>query len=296
MKTVSGISNSSVLVVAFRKGKGYEGAQVKSDKSIIDALRDIADDTLAVLGGGGGKAYDPDSEQDGAPYLTVGHAEVDDLSLVEALRGGADLPTVSIQDISDRTVVAYSLVVGGPRATRWLFVKRFSPVTVAGKKILSQFDGALHEITGAIFTFDDSFDVVISPADAWTTRQTHFEGLFKESDVVLAEVGTWVKDFAKHVPLSAASHKVLEDRLRTNQMLRRKMRSIQRRGHLAKVTIVDITAALSRYDFDPHTCIVSGELVMTDENVVPLVQMLNEDLFEGNFSAQAFAAGRKVSR
>jgi ribosome-interacting GTPase 1 len=98
------------------------------------------------------------------------------------------------------------------------------------------------------------------------------------------------------VPMSKDSMALLEKRLRGSQVLRRKVQSIQRRGHLVGVTVPEIRKALKRFEFDHAKVLVKGEIALTDDNVIAVVQMLNEDLFEGHFSDERFAAGRKSIR
>ena len=78
-------------------------------------------------------------------------------------------------------------------------------------------------MTQPILAFDSAFDVILLGSSVWVLNQKNFEGLFKESEAVLARTWEWVDHLNQVLPISAESKEWLATRLRQNSVMRRKV-------------------------------------------------------------------------
>ena len=157
---------------------------------------------------------------------------------------------------------------------------------LASKGIIAVFKDSLDRIDAPIFAFEPRFDVIITTNQVWALNQKAFESLFKDSEAVLAKTSEWVESLSGH----------LADRLKKNSVLRNKVLSVLRKPHISGLKTEDIEAAIERHSLSPQILNAYGQFVFDSSTERDILQLLNEDLFTGEFSGSAYAASKKATR
>jgi hypothetical protein len=293
--TQVGTGGAATLLVAWRTTRRVHGHVVRAGTDVIEELRRSAVESAELIAGGPGRPYTPDDEQGDAPFLTVERDELLDTDVVDVLTTGASLPLAAIPELR-RTLAFYALLLGNDPNRRSAFIKKGNPVKLADKGLIAIFDQTLTRVTQPILSFSPTFDVVIAPEGVWAFDQKNFEGLFKETDVVLAKTDEWVEELSVELPIAEYSKKEFAERLRSNSVLRRKVQSILRNPHFKNLTPAVIRHTMKAHGLDPDRLMPDGELVFDKETEKDVLHLLNEDLFTGDFSGQHYAASRKARR
>jgi len=291
------IGAAATLIVAWRAGHSAHGAVLKAGGQVIDALREHARGALDIVRSGNGRPYNPDDEQDDeTPYLTASQDELLDTVLLEQIRLGASLPLIGPGDLTKRTLALYALLIGNDPDSRAIFVRKGNPVSLATKSVVAIFDDTLTRVTQPILAFDSAFDVILLDSSVWVLNQKNFEGLFKESEAVLARTAEWVDHLNQVLPISAESKEWLAERLRQNSVMRRKVQSILRSTYLSRLTPDTLRAKMAGHGLAAEVLIKDGSLVFNKDTERDLLLFLNEDLWTGDFSGDQYAAARKARR
>jgi hypothetical protein len=218
--------------------------------------------------------------------------EAFDTALLETLSAGGSHETAHDEDLN-RRLICWALVLGAG-IDQTIYVHRHSPITLAKKPLLAGlFDDSLTAITDKVFGFDGHFDLVITADQLFILDQGDFEALFKESEAVLARAGEWATSITSQLPVTTGSAEILEDLLRRNSVVRRKVTSILRRPYFAALDATTVRTKLQEHGLDTDLYMPNGELNFTADTAVALVRFLNEDLFQGDFSNDPFAASGK---
>jgi len=140
------------------------------------------------------------------------------------------------------------------------------------------------------------FDVVIYQDKVRILNQKNFEGLFKESDVVLAKTAEWADKLSKSLPIDAAGAGWLAKRLRETSVMRRRVQSILKSQYLFTLTIDTLRIAMIARGLDPDKLIDGGSLALIKETECDLLLFLNEDLWTGDFSGEQYCMRRPGRR
>ncbi|MFC4070717.1 Kiwa anti-phage protein KwaB-like domain-containing protein [Actinoplanes subglobosus] len=204
------------------------------------------------------------------------------------------LPVAQTEEI--KRLKFYAVLIGDDPGNRTAFVHRGSPVQLATKGLVAVLSSALTRVENPIFAFRPEFDVVISPSGVFALNQKSFEALFKDSEPVLAKTSQWVEELSAVLPVESASKAYLADRLKANVHLRRKVQAILKKPHLHRLTTVDLVSAMQKHDLEPSDLIQNEELVFSSSTEREILQLLNEDLFKGDFSGDRYAASKKSPR
>ncbi len=292
-----GITEAATLIVAWRAGRNAHGAVLRAGGQVIDALRGYAREALDIINSGHGRPYNPDDEQDeDASFLTASQDELLDTALLEQLRTGSSLPLIAADEIRNRTLALYALLIGNDPDSRVIFVRKGNPVSLAAKGVVAVFDDTLTRVTQPILAFDSTFDVILLGSSAWVLNQKNFEGLFKESEAVLARTSEWVEQLSQVLPIAGDGREWLASRLRQNSVMRRKVHSILRSHYLPKLTPDILRAKMAAHDLIPEDLMKDGALIFNKDTEKDLLLCLNEDLWTGDFSGDQYAAARKARR
>jgi hypothetical protein len=286
---------ATTLVVAWRGGHNAYCRVVKAGGDVIETLREYAIAAAQRVSDGDGRPYDPDDiqEQEQA-FLSADREELLDTGLVAQLERGASLPLVTLDDLRRQRIALYALLIGNNPSSRTIFIRKGSPVKVAMlRHLVAIFDQTLTRITEPILTFDEKFDVILMHDAVWILDQQSFEGLFKESEAVLAKTAKWVEDLGEALPISDESLDWLKTRLRQNSVMRRKVQSILRSPYLSKLSVDMMCQKMINHDLDPEELIKEGALVFNKGTEASMLLFLNEDLWTGDFSGEHYAAARK---
>lgn len=291
------IAEAATLIVAWRTGRNAHGAVLRAGGQVIDALRGYAREALALIASGHERPYNPDDEQDeDAGFLTASQDELLDTALLEQLRTGSSLPLIEANELRKRTLALYALLIGNDPDSRAIFIRKGNPVSLAGKGVVAVFDNTLTRVTRPILAFDSAFDVILLGGSVWILNQKNFEGLFKESEAVLARTSEWVDQLSQVLPIAGDGKEWLADRLRQNSVMRRKVHSILRSDYLPKLTPDILRARMSAHGLLPDDLMKDGALIFNKDTEKDLLLFLNEDLWTGDFSGDQYAAARKARR
>ena len=246
---------------------------------------------------GQGRPYNPDDEQDeDANFLTASQDELLDTALLEQLRIGSSLPLIGADELGKRTLALYALLIGNDPDSRVIFVRKGNPVSLATKGVVAVFDDTLTRVTRPILAFDSTFDVILLGTSVWILNQKNFEGLFKESEAVLARTVEWVDQLSQVLPIGDDGKEWLASRLRQNSAMRRKIHSILRSRYLPRLTPGILSARMTAHGLIPEDLMKDGSLIFNRDTEKDLLLFLNEDLWAGDFSGDQYAATRKARR
>jgi hypothetical protein len=291
------IAAAATLVVAWRAGHRASGAVLRAGGQVIDAMRGYAQEALQVITSGHGRAYNPDDEQDDdTAFLTASQDELLDTALLEQLRTGSSLPLIGADELRNRTLALYALLIGNDPGSRVIFVRKGNPVSLAAKGVIAVFDDTLTRVTRPVLAFDASFDVILLGSSAWILNQKNFEGLFKDSEAVLARTSEWVDQLTQVLPIADDGRDWLASRLRQNSVMRRKVQSILRSRYLPSLTPDILRTRMTAHGLKPEDLMKDGSLIFNNNTEKDLLLFLNEDLWTGDFSGDQYAAARKARR
>jgi len=286
------ISGPPVLTVHWRQGATVHGRVVKIGGDVASTLLDFASECAAGLRTDA-PSYDPDEppeEED--PQRVASLDEAFDTGLLESLARGGSHPSATGEDFH-RRIVCWALVFGvGEEKT--VFVHKNNPVQLGSKPLVAGlFDDALTRLTEPLLAFDPHFDLVIVDGQMIILDYSDFEVLFRESDAVLARAREWSEAVTSQLPSTPASAEALEEVIRRNGVIRRKVTSIIRRQYFSALTPSVVRERLDAHGLDADKYMPGGELDFNADTIQDLVRFLNEDLFEGDFSNQPYAASGK---
>jgi Domain of unknown function (DUF4868) len=287
---------AATLVVAWRTGRNAHGRMLKAGGSVISALRSHAKESLAKVSSDQGHRYNPDDEQEEAPFLTADQDELLDTALLAQLKIGSSLPLITPNDVRQRPLALYALIIGNDSDSRMIFIRKGNPVSLASKSIITVLDQTLTRVTQPILAFDSTFDVILHGSTVWILNQKHFEALFKESDAVLARTSEWADRLSEVLPIADDSKEWLTQRLRQNSIMRRKIQSILRSQYLSSLTPDVLRKHMAIHGLDPADLMRDDNLVFNKDTEHDMLLFLNEDLWAGDFSGDQYAAARKARR
>lgn len=288
---------AATLVVAWRAGHNARGAVLRTGGQVIDAMRGYAVEALDTITSAPGRPYNPDDEQDeDYAFLTASQDELLDTALLEQLRRGSSLPLIGADELRKQTPALYALLIGNRPDSRAIFVRKGNPVSLARKGVVAVFDDTLTRVTQPILAFDSTFDVVLLGSSAWILNQKNFEGLFKESEAVLARTSEWVDQLSQILPIADDSREWLATRLRQNSVMRRKVHSILRSHYITKLTPDILRSGMAAHGLSHDELMKDGSLIFNKNTEKDLLLFLNEDLWTGDFSGDQYAAARKARR
>jgi hypothetical protein len=292
-----GMGAAATLIVVWRSGHGAAGAVLKAGGEVIEALRGHAQESVDIVMSRAGRPYNPDDEQDDdVPFLTADQDELLDTALLEQLRLGSSLPLIGPDELRKRRPALYALLIGDDPGSRLIFVRKANPVSLAAKSVVAVFDDTLTRVMQPVLAFDSAFDVILLGSSVWILDQKNFEGLFKDSEAVLARTSEWVEQINQVLPIADDGREWLAGRLRQNSVMRRKVQSILRSPYLQKLTPDLLHEKMAGQGLIAEDLMKDGSLVFNKDTEKDLLLFLNEDLWTGEFSGEQYAATRKARR
>lgn len=287
----------ATVLVAVRTSSSVYGRSVKAGGEVTDELRRFASESLAFVRGMPGAAYDPGAEQDEDDgFLEASTEELLDTELLHEIRRGHSLEQVTNEDLR-RPIALYALAVGEDPESLTIFVRRRTPVQLARKGLVAALvDQSLTRVRDSLFAFDEYFDLIVYPDRAVILNQRNFEALFKESDAVLAKTGEWVGKLRETIPMSHGSADRLSTRIRRNSIMRRRVQSILRSDYLTDLTPDRLRAKMVERGMDPDVMMDDDGIVVNEQTEKGILELLNEDLWTGDFSGRQYASSQKRRR
>lgn len=285
------VQGSVQLVVAWASGKSYTARLVKMSGEVANTLKSYAQQAASGLSDP--TPYAPDADVEDNSHMEAPLDESLDTALIEELSKGASLDLASEYELRNKPLTCYALVVSSGSANT-LFVKKRSPIQLAKKSLRAHFiHGRLDELESPLFAFDNRYDVIITGQTVFVLDKKAFEGLFKNSNAVLAKTEEWIKDVAAVIPFADGSAAELNSILRRNSILRNKFLAVKERPYLRTITPNTIRNEMVKYGLDPAELMDGDSLKVTDKNAKDILRLLNEDFFSGVFSQQHYAASAK---
>jgi hypothetical protein len=170
-------------------------------------------------------------------FLFVNDAElVADSPIAELVLPAGPLRTVSSRSLPRRRLALYAALLGGGQ-NAVAFVRKSNPRQgVRSGGMLGVLGNALTKIDKPVFTLDDHFDLVIDEEGIAALSQNTFETLFRDVPALQARIPDWIAAIgaARH-PFAGDGADRLAARCATDGRLRKRVRAIAERGHLADV-------------------------------------------------------------
>lgn len=284
-------------MVAWRTGHRAHGRTIKAGGDVMALLQRYAETALDKVRTADGRRYDPNDEQDDeCPYLEADREELLDTSLLSEILQAASLQQATDDDLLKRSLALYALVCGDDPDRPTAFVRKRNPVQLAKKSLVAVFDGTLTRVEKPLLAFDQQYDLIIRPDRIYILNQKNFEGLFKESDAVLAKTGEWAEELGQALPLSEQSEQWVAKRLRETSVMRRRVQSILKSSYLRQLTPNALRLKMKERGLDPRLLMDEDGLIINKETERDILLLLNEDLWTGDFSGEQYAASRKARR
>jgi len=274
------------LVVVDPDGAHYE---VKTGGDAANYLATAWANTLASL-----------EERELVPYspeVVIRSGENRGLVIRDDLRKENEI-VAELLDDTDRTKVKPSdvsgelylyAVVSDTKAGRLAMIKKKNPTKRAGAgKALFAAGDELRELGADPWELDPLFDLVVGANGGYALNTFFFEQLFADAARLRAKIGPWVAGIAKQLPMSKASKELLVKSCDESPRLRRRLRAIAHRKHIARVSISDVSRHVREMGLPGKDFVKQGELVVVEENVGELLRILNEDLTRGGLTHDRF--------
>jgi len=284
-------SGPPTLIVLWRQGSVVNGRTVKIGGDVATTLAEFTSRCAETLASDA-PSYDPDSPPEDDPQRIADRSEAFDTALMDALSLAGSHEKAKREDFG-RRIICWA-VIHGTGESQTIYVHKNNPVQLASKPLVAGLiDDALATMSEPLLAFDEHFDVVITPDELYILDHSDFEGLFKESDAVLALTKTWAEKITSTIPSTPGSAEALEKVLRRNGVIRKKVTSIIRRPYFDALDPKLVAKRLGEHGMKKSSYMKDGKLDFTEETIQDLVRFLNEDLFSGDFSGERFAASGK---
>jgi hypothetical protein len=288
------LAQSVSLIVARMEDGAVEGNRLLMNQGAAESFRDlcvVARDRVDSLET---TKYATTAELgEGQFFLIDDEATLSELAAFTQLATSlGDLPTIAPADL-DLAVRLYAVALGDK--DRVLFVRRADPrLNYRRGRILAIGEERLERVEGPSFSFSPDFDFIVSSAWAIVLNQKSFEMLFREIGLVQQHIDTWIGGITAHLPMADDDMSSLREVALSDSRTWRKLREIEKRGHLASVELNDVQKYASRVGLDPDEVVVDGALKFDASQRFSFLHLLNEDLYRGPLTEEVFEAQRKA--
>lgn len=285
------------LIVGWRTGSTrIATARVPTSGEVAEELRDVCSDTLQLLSNLDHRQWYPDAGQDSHEYLLASLSQLgEDSEVLRAVRE-TEWDVLGADTLPSRNLLFYALVAG-PSNRRITFLRKYNPRRGLKRRLVALFTKDLTKIQDPLFSFDEFVDMVIDPENGVAILNLGaFELLFRSSPEMIAKIPEYVGDIASVLPMHADAMSTLAEIAERNNSVRRRLQAIVARGHLSSVTMSDIRSELSQNDLDPDRFVKNDQLTFDKAEAKDILKLLNEDLFRGGLSNEAFQVERKSPR
>ncbi|GAA2007278.1 hypothetical protein [Microbacterium ulmi] len=288
--------SASLSLVVGRRSAESGIRRLRLGSSAADALRDQATAARARIADGTATEYSALAELERDEYFLLEDAQ----SLAEL----AELRAV-VDDIGDVAPVSPSELDGsigfyavglGDGEGRIAFVRRTDPRLAAKPgRLLAIGRDRLESISEPLFAFSEEFDLVIARGWAVVFSQTAFERLARETGIVERHVSTWISGIMAHLRMDADSEQRLRETALRDSRTWRRLRDIQRRGHLANVDLGQVEKYAGSVGLEPSDVVRDGALRFDPDQRFGFLHLLSEDLYTGPLTGERFESQRKAA-
>lgn len=286
------------LIVAWKQGDEYAGGEVRIAKNVAEHMHTACQRTLDTIAARDTRIYTPEMqlEQDDEVLVVEDPQLIGDSQVAAVVLPTQPLQLINAQSLPKRPLQLYA-AVARTSIGDVAFLRKANPHTaVRAGRLYTLLGASLTRIGGPIFALDNRFDLVVTEAGVVALRQDHFELLFREIPALQQHIPQWVGAIETHLPFAHDGATRLAERASTDGRLRRRLRSIAERGHLAHVSIDQIRQHLREVGLPEANFLDGDQLRYDDANPFPLVYLLNEDFFQGGLTDVAFRSDRKSPR
>jgi hypothetical protein len=287
------------LIVVWPRGSGYDGGYVKIEDEIAAHLRRASANTVAKFEDREPREYFADMQLEGEEFLYVNDEElVGDSAVADYVLPAARLQTVNSRSLPSRRIALYAAVLGSGE-DMVAFVRKSNPRNgVRSGSLLGSLGNTLTKIDKPIFTLDDHFDLIVDEGGIAALNQNTFEVLFRDTPSLQQRIPEWIEAIGNSShPFAGDGADRLAKRCQTDGRLRKRVRNIAERGHLAQVGADRIRKHLRALSMDEMDFLTEAdEFVLDDGDPFRLVYLLNEDFFKGGLTDVSFRSDRKAPR
>jgi hypothetical protein len=226
------------------------------------------------------------------PVLSKSLAEENEI--VADLLADADRGQEAPRQVSAKHLYLYALVSDTEEAGRVVMIKKQTPAKRASDGKWWGLPGdTLKRMDADPWQIHPYFDLVVSADGAYVLRLEALDQLLGDSQILVEHVDGWVAAIATSLPIAEGQADTLIDRCKSSSRLRNRLRAINSRGHLTRVTIDKVEEHAKRMQLEPADFIKDDELVVSDANADQLLKLLNEDLFTGGLTGDPFVTDGK---
>ena len=281
------LGRSMSLVVVDRDGEPYD---VKTSGLAAEYLADAWAKTLASL----------DDHRELVPYspevviradedraLVINDDLREESAIVEELLEDTTRTKLKPRDVPGELYL-YA-VVSDTKAGRLAMIKKKNPTKRArGGNALFSAGDELRELDNDPWELHPLFDLLVGADGGYALNTFFFEQLFADSERLRAKIRPWSTAIAKQLPMSKDSLALLIKACDESPRLRRRLRAITHRNHIARVTIADVKRHVREMGLASSDYVKRGQLLVDDDNVAELLRILNEDLALGGLTHDRF--------
>lgn len=288
--------DESVSLVVARKGNDQtlDARKIILADDAADSFRDLCRAAIESLGQRTVVAYTADVELTGSEAFVIDDRDtLDELVDLRALATQAStLPNTAPKDL-DVSIQMYAVVVGN--GARAVFVRRADPtMTFRAGRVLAIGQQQLRIVEEPVFGFSPGFDLILTDEWAVVLSQSAFERLYRDIGLIEQHVSEWVKGITDHLPMAEASVTSLKEVAVRDSRTWRKLREIRRRGHLAGIDLNEVRKYAKQMQLDQKKIVQDDQLVFDPAERFSFLHLLNEDLYKGPLTDEAFEAQRKA--
>ena len=266
------------------------------DGDAADTLREHCRDTSGRIDEGVPVPYTATAELGDGEFFVIDDdetlAELGEFRVLVDNLGA--IPQVTPAEL-DLTIKLYAVAVGND-SDRILFVRGANPrLTHKAGRVLAVRRERLTRIDGPVFAFSADFHFVLGSRWAVVLDQRSFEILFREIGLVEQRIDKWISGITDHLPMSGVSIDNLREVAMRDSRTWRRLRDIERRGHLAHVTLGQVAEYAVEVGLEPDRVVVNEELVFNPADRFGFLHLLNEDLYKGRLTGVPFESQRKAA-
>ncbi len=303
------------LVVAWKRGAGYEFKRIKTageaDKKLVQII-DAAD--ARVRRAAHRKPYSIGDDIEGDEAMVIGYDALPQrvevrrtkwastkrpaefrmrmVTFEEEPGGEYELRTAADEG---RPIAFYAIVRGLGPADRTAYLRHRNPMAqVKPGAFFLALGETLTTIDTGVFTMDDHVDVVLGPTEAVIFGKSFFDLLFFELSAADADQHEdLVKEVLSELPFEAGTLAALVGSIQNGRRARRRMLTMRESAHLKDMTMKDFRSALGKHGIPAGRFIRKGEIVSSEDDLGGLLEILNEDLYDGYLTGRPLVVSKK---
>ncbi|MGV2953935.1 Kiwa anti-phage protein KwaB-like domain-containing protein [Glutamicibacter sp. AGC46] len=285
------------LIVSWVVGKNVFSGPIDVSGEVVDIFEQYVKESLeSVETLQHIPTFDPDCEYESSErhVLRASTHDFIDIPLLDVLRVGHLNENVTSTEMNTRRprLYAISALING---TRNIFVRATSPVKFPSKSLRGYLTDSFNLLKDPILSFDEKFDFLIRDEEIIIFNPNSFERITNSPENAEIASKRLVASLSEVLPINEDSKMVLTSFLGKNTYSRRKALSVCNKGYLESLDIARISDKLEKHGLKPDNFLDGSDLVFTSENCKQYLELLNDDVFQGDFSGEDYAAARKAS-